>query len=413
MARNGSGTYSLPLADVASGQTILASWANTTLSDIATALTASIAKDGQTVPTATLPMGNFRHTGVGAATAVTDYAQARQVIDGDLIELTSVSGTNTVTATGPLSMSAYATGQNFTMKAAGANTTAVTLNINTIGALAITKNGTIALESGDIKSGAVYNLVHDGSGFQIVGGGDIVQMAKGGDITSASTIVIKGGANYFDVAGTNAVSTMTVPVNRNFFLHFNAALQLTHNATSLDLPGGANITTATGDVAEFFSRAANQVQCVSYTKADGTAVVASAGGGPSVGTDAIIRTNATNIIANTTLTEKELTYTAVHGAETLSRGTDDGFANGDTVQLLNSGGAAPAGWSVGTQYYVVNVASATMQLSTSFGGSAAAISGNGSGTNTVYKNINGMTAGPVTIDSGTVTIRSGCTWNII
>ena len=144
MARNGSGTYSLPLADVASGQTILASWANTTLSDIATALTASIAKDGQTVPTATLPMGNFRHTGVGAATAVTDYAQARQVIDGDLIELTSVSGTNTVTATGPLSMSAYATGKNFTMKAAGANTDAVTLNINSIGALAITKNGTIA-----------------------------------------------------------------------------------------------------------------------------------------------------------------------------------------------------------------------------------------------------------------------------
>ena len=62
---------------------------------------------------------------------------------------------------------------------------------------------------------------------------------------------------------------------------------------------------------------------------------------------------------------------------------------------------------------MVNVASATMQLSTAFGGSAAAISGNGSGTNTVYKNINGMTAGPVTIDSGTVTIRSGCTWNII
>jgi len=146
---------------------------------------------------------------------------------------------------------------------------------------------------------------------------------------------------------------------------------------------------------------------------DGTDVVWGSGGGSSVGTESIIRTNATNIIANTTLSEKELTYTAVHGAETLSRGTNDGFANGDTVQLLNSGGAAPAGWSVGTQYYVVSVAAATMQLSTSFGGGAEAISDNGTGTNTVYKNINGMTASPITIDSGTVTIRSGCTWNII
>ena len=146
---------------------------------------------------------------------------------------------------------------------------------------------------------------------------------------------------------------------------------------------------------------------------DGTDVVWGAAGGPSVGTEAIIRTNATNIIANTTLSEKELTYTAVHGAETLSRGTNDGFANGDTVQLLNSGGAAPAGWSVGTQYYVVSVAAATMQLSTSFGGGAAAISDNGSGTNTVYKNINGMSAGPITINSGTVQIRSGSQWNII
>ena len=38
------------------------------------------------------------------------------------------------------------------------------------------------------------------------------------------------------------------------------------------------ITTVAGDVAEFFSTGANTVQCVNYTKADGTAVVSSAGG---------------------------------------------------------------------------------------------------------------------------------------
>jgi hypothetical protein len=65
---------------------------------------------------------------------------------------------------------------------------------------------------------------------------------------------------------------MTVAANRHFFLQFDAVLTMTHHATNLDLPGEANITTAAGDVAEFFSTGSNTVQCVNYTKADGTAV---------------------------------------------------------------------------------------------------------------------------------------------
>ena len=44
------------------------------------------------------------------------------------------------------------------------------------------------------------------------------------------------------------------------------------------MPGEANITTAAGDVATFQSTGANTVQCINYTKADGTSVVAAAGG---------------------------------------------------------------------------------------------------------------------------------------
>ena len=49
MPRNGSGTYELPLPNVVDGTAIEASWANMTLADLATALTNSIAKDGETV----------------------------------------------------------------------------------------------------------------------------------------------------------------------------------------------------------------------------------------------------------------------------------------------------------------------------------------------------------------------------
>ena len=55
MSRNGSGTYSLPAGNpVVTGTTIASNWANTTLSDMATALSGSIAADGQTPITGAL-----------------------------------------------------------------------------------------------------------------------------------------------------------------------------------------------------------------------------------------------------------------------------------------------------------------------------------------------------------------------
>jgi hypothetical protein len=71
---------------------------------------------------------------------------------------------------------------------------------------------------------------------------------------------------------------MTVAADRQFTLQFDGALTMTHHATNLDLPSEANITTAAGDVAVFQSTGSNTVQCINYTKADGTAVVAAAGG---------------------------------------------------------------------------------------------------------------------------------------
>jgi len=168
MARNGSGTYNLPAGNpVVTGTTISSTWANSTLSDISTALTGSIASDGQTVPTANLPMGTYAHTNVGVATVRSMYAGASQVQDNTLQYLTPVSGTDTITATATLGMTAYATGQRFTFVAAGTNTGATTLNINSIGAKNITKNGTTALVAGDITSGQAIEVVYDGTQFQL------------------------------------------------------------------------------------------------------------------------------------------------------------------------------------------------------------------------------------------------------
>ena len=169
MARNGSGTYSLPAGNpVTTGTVISSTWANSTLNDLGSAMTASLAYDGQTTPVANLPMGGYIHTGVGNATARSNYASAGQVQDGTLTYLTTIAGTDTITAVAPASMTAYAAGQEFRFIAAGANTTTgVTININGIGAKSITKNGATSLAVGDIISGAIVVIAYDGTEFQI------------------------------------------------------------------------------------------------------------------------------------------------------------------------------------------------------------------------------------------------------
>ena len=198
MARNGSGTYSLPAGNpVITGTTISSTWANNTMNDIATAITGSIASDGQTTPVANLPMGGYAHTNVGNATVRAMYETAGQVQDNTAQYLTTVSGTDVITAVGAFGMSAYVTGQRFTFIAAGTNTGAVTLNINSIGAKAITKNGTVALIAGEIISGGVYEVVYDGTQFQL---------ASTVSSFGSWSITATGATLYFKYLGTSVAS---------------------------------------------------------------------------------------------------------------------------------------------------------------------------------------------------------------
>ena len=68
MSRNGSGTYNLPAGNpVVTGTVISSTWANNTLADMATAITGSIAADGQTPITGALTgtSGTVAFAGVG------------------------------------------------------------------------------------------------------------------------------------------------------------------------------------------------------------------------------------------------------------------------------------------------------------------------------------------------------------
>lgn len=81
MAFNGSGTYNLPAGNpVVTGTTISSTTTNTTNSDIATALTNCITRDGQSTPSANLPMNAKKLTDLAAGTSAGDSVRYEQVL---------------------------------------------------------------------------------------------------------------------------------------------------------------------------------------------------------------------------------------------------------------------------------------------------------------------------------------------
>ena len=88
--------------------------------------------------------------------------------DGTYTKLSSVSGTDTITATGPADIAAYAEGQTFSFIVANTNTGAATINISSLGAKSITKTGTTALAAGDLPQNAVVMIRYDGTRFQLI-----------------------------------------------------------------------------------------------------------------------------------------------------------------------------------------------------------------------------------------------------
>ncbi len=87
-------------------------------------------------------------------------------------------------------------------------------------------------------------------------------------VSSATTTDIGAvaGSNIV-VSGTTTITGFGTKANRRRYVRFSGALTLTHNATSLILPGAANIITIAGDTAIFQSDASGNWRCVLYVSA--------------------------------------------------------------------------------------------------------------------------------------------------
>jgi hypothetical protein len=83
------------------------------------------------------------------------------------VPLQNVSGSNTITAQGYVTQTAYVTGGIYMFKAVGTNSGAATINVDGIGAISIKKNGS-AVGVGDLFAGTWYACLYDGTDMNII-----------------------------------------------------------------------------------------------------------------------------------------------------------------------------------------------------------------------------------------------------
>ena len=245
MARNGSGTYNRAVSPYTAGTTITAATVNSEMDDIATALTGSIARDGQSPAQANIPMGGFRLTGLANAIANTDAAALGQVAALAGATMTGALGVTAGTAAAP---GVFVSGDTNTgLFQPSADTLAVT-----VGGAEVARFGANGLQSAapwvDLASATTTDLG--------------AQTSTNLRITGTTTIT-----------GFGTIASGTV---RN--LRFADALTLTHNGTSLILPGGANITTAAGDTATAVSLGSGYWVVTAFQRAVNAPLVVSATG---------------------------------------------------------------------------------------------------------------------------------------
>ena len=223
-----SGTYSLPAGNpVVSGTVISSTVQNNTMNDIANELTNSIPRDGSAPPSGNIPMGNFKITGIGAATLATDVAQYQQIQSGTTNYLTAVSGTNTIVATlATPTLASYVTGQHYTFTAIGTNTGATTININALSAKNVQKNAA-ALVAGDITAGQTYELIYDGTNMQLFG-----------STTTGVTSTQLQNQTYtsFTTGGTSAAFTLTPSPALTAYVAGKTRFNVTLNAAPTGSP---------------------------------------------------------------------------------------------------------------------------------------------------------------------------------
>ena len=312
MARNGSGVYNLPPANypAVSSTLITAANRNAIDADLATALTNSIAVNGESVITANIPMGGNKLTGLAAGTTAGDSVRFEQ--------LSSLSATSIINTP-------------------AGNIAAITVQS--------------AINELDTKKLAL-------AGGSLTG---LLNVNDGADIASATTVDLTvATGNTVRITGTTTITAFTMNAGQQMEIVAVGALPLTYHATTMNINGGVSYTCTANDRLSVFKDGSGVIQ-VNVTKQDGTPIVGvvtyASQADYNTGTDttkalnsAILRGN--NLVAGTAINTTSGTshdFTGIPSwAKRITLMLSDVGTNGSSilqVQIGDSGGVENTGYA--------------------------------------------------------------------
>ena len=257
MARNGSGTYSNPYPNFVSGTVISSSEVDANNSDVATALTQSIAVDGQSTVTASLPMNANKFTGLAVGAAATDSLNLGQAQAEAMIWCGTAGGSaNAITLSPTPAITAYAAGQRFVWMASGsANTGATTVAISGLSTIALQDNGAALVAGNHAASKMFLGILNTTSTVQIMqvqsSGTDpliISSLTVSGDALIGDDLTLNSDAAILGF-GENTDVTLTHVHNTGLLLNGAMQLQFSDSSQFINAPSATVLDiTATDEV---------------------------------------------------------------------------------------------------------------------------------------------------------------------
>ena len=218
MSRNGSGVYTLPAGNPVVSQTIISStWANNTMNDLASAMTDSVAADGQTPMTGPLNMNSNKITNLATGTNSNDginYAQFNTPTFGG-----AVTCSTTLTVVGDTTMNGN-------------------LAVNSTGQIKL-PNGTTAQRSATPTLGSVrYNTTLQAfEGYTTYNGQTISSITN---VTTTATLTT--AANHNLTSGTFVTVSGAVPAAYNGTFSITVVDATSFTYTMLTTPAGSAST---------------------------------------------------------------------------------------------------------------------------------------------------------------------------